>query len=250
MYVFFIFLIVLIVPPPVMIRSAMKGATPYRAVLDGVIAVAVGTVFIFILAAASGQPVGEELKIGLYAAAEILVDNQSVTSALGIADLPYDQRLAVFNTVYDYAVNIFPASIIIWAMPVAYFEYLILAKLINRKQPKFQKLPAFREFGLPRNALIGFIIIFILSWLVMAIGIVPNDTIYENVNLLFEFVFAIQGAAVLFFFCYTRRIPKVVAIIVTILLFNINAGQMVLFLLGITDLAFGLKGRMGRKLDK
>lgn len=64
-----------------------------------------------------------------------------------------------------------------------------------------------------------------------------------SLELLFTFIFSIQGLAVIFFFGYSKKIPKPVVLIVSGIFIFTWLGQTFLFLLGLTDLVLEIRKR-------
>ncbi|MEG0662779.1 MAG: DUF2232 domain-containing protein, partial [Anaerovoracaceae bacterium] len=106
------------------------------------------------------------------------------------------------------------------------------------------RLPPFREFSLPRNSVVGWFFIFILSWVLRLTGFGAADIVSINVNLIFEFTFALQGISLVLFGCHMRKIPKAIPVILIIVLWVLTIGKTVLFVLGIADLLLNLRSKM------
>lgn len=245
MYVSLIVLAAMALPVPVLIRSIQKGTAPYRAVLEGVISAAVGTVFIMAVASASGTGVFELMMENIRTMAEILAGDPGVAKAIG-PDLTTAERAKLLTGYYEQAARMFPASICVLGAISAYIEYILLSKFVKRKPGATPAIPmeAIRNFDLPRNAGVCWLALLLLSWLLMKADVTGMNLVYVNINGLFNFVFCLQGISVLFMYVYKKGAPKAMAVIITVLFFFSSIGKLVLMILGFTDLMLGLKKRM------
>ena len=79
----------------------------------------------------------------------------------------------------------------------------------------------------------------------------PNDLLYVNMDLIFDFVLSLQGISVVFMLFHMKKLPKTIAVIVIVILWGTYMGRWLLVLLGMFDIILGLKiriqnGRSGR----
>ena len=154
------------------------------------------------------------------------------------------QRADALNEVYGQAAQLLPSSICIISAVASYIEYILLSKVVKWNGVRAIPMTRFRDFDLPRNIVLGWLVLFVLSWLITKTGIMSSDIVYVNINALFNFAFSLQGMSVLFMFCHRKRAPKVIAVIIVIFFLLSNLGKMVLMLLGFADVLFRLKERL------
>ncbi|MCB6993523.1 YybS family protein [bacterium 210820-DFI.6.37] len=243
MYLTLMLLAAVILPVPVLTASMKKSVTPFRAVLEGVIAGAVGVVFIMILAAAAGNNIFDTLQDNTSYMAELLAGDPNMTALLG-SDTTLAQRTKALNELYGQAAQLLPSSICIIAAVASYVEYILLSKVVKWNGTRAIPMTRFRDFDLPRNVVLGWLILFALSWIITKTGIMSSDIVYVNINALFNFAFSLQGISVLFMFCHKKRAPKAIAVIIIIFFLLSNLGKMMLMLLGFADVLFRLKERL------
>lgn len=245
MYVSLIVLAAIALPAPVLVRSLQKGEQPYRAVLKGIISAAVGTVLIMVAAAASGTGVFQIMMESVRAMSEVLAGDPGMAEAIG-GELTQSERAELLSQHYEQAARMFPASVCVLAALFSYMEYILLSKLIKRKPAGEPAIPMekIRNFDLPKNAGVCWLVLLLLSWLLMKAEMSGMDLLYININGLFNFVFCLQGISVLFMYVYKKGALKAIAVIITVLFLFSGTGKLVLMLLGFTDLIFGLKKRM------
>lgn len=243
MYLTLIFLAALLLPIPVMIQAMRKRLSPYRAVLEGIIAGVIGAIVIMILSSVSGSSIFSTIQESIRYMAEILSKDASIIEIMG-KETTEAERFEFITELYGHAADLLPSSICIFTAIAAYIEYIILSKIVKPGGTPAYSMTKFREFDLPRNVLFGWLSIFLLSWIITKTGIMPNDLLYVNINALFNFVFCLQGMSVIFKFCFSKRAPKIIAVIIIIFFLLTGFGKLALMILGFADVIFKLKEKL------
>lgn len=243
MYLSLMLLAAVILPVPVLISSMMKRVTPFRAVMEGILAGAAGAVLIMILAAASGNNIFDLFQENIRYMAEALAGDSNMEVLLG-TDTTQEERVKMLTRVYGQASALLPSSICIIAAVASYIEYIILSRFVKADGVKAIPMTRFRDFELPKNIVLGWLVLFALSWIITKTGIMPNDLVYVNINAIFDFAFSLQGMSIIFLFCFKKRIPKAIAVIIIIFFMFTGFGQTILMLMGFFDVLFRLKDRI------
>ena len=241
MYTLIIFSAVVFLPLPIMAKAAKKTGSGYRAILEGVIGVAMAMVLFFVIAAVSGVPVGQTISGDLQTMSENLSVNSDFIKLTGLGDLSFAERVTTITQLYTYAINALPGVVLSWATIIAYFEYIMISKASLKTSAPWPQLPKFKDFSMPRKALWGWILIYLLTWIVVSLDFMESDVLQINIQLLFELVFQIQGMSVIFYFCDNKKLPKIVAILLSIVFMCTNVGKFLLVFMGFLDLGFGLR---------
>jgi len=161
----------------------------------------------------------------------------------GLNDLDASELETAMNNIKEVMKVSLLGSIIIWTSIAAYFNFKLVSWLFRKTGKEVSKLPPFKEFNLPKSAMLGSILIYFLSYLAANMGIIDKNLIMYSIQMLFSFIFSIQGLAVLFFYGSMKRIPKIVVIIIAAILISTEIGKTVLFFIGLTDVAFDLRKR-------
>lgn len=242
MYLTLISFLIVLLPVPIILRMMAKHTAPFRAVLAGVLAAAAGTAAVMIIAAQSGQSVFSEMQEGIREITKALSENASLAEAMDIQDKSAAQRMAFFDEYYQTAAKALPASMCIMASVVSYLEYIILSKIYKPGGTAIPMTPM-RQLDLPRSALMAWALMYLLSWVLTTAEVFPNDILYININVLFDFVFCLQGISVLFYFVYQKKAPRAIAVILILFFMSTVFGKFVLLILGFADLILGLKRR-------
>ena len=234
MYTTLILLGILVFPIPSLVLCIRRGLNPYNGVLNAAVSVGLSSVLIFIFATVSGTSVAAELEANYEAAMPMLLQS-----------LP-DQEVAL-RQIIDIAISDFPSTILLMGAVVAYLEYLILSKFVRNGDRGAWQMARLREFSWPRNGIYGWLLIFVMSWLVGLTDFPDGDLVMLNVQNIFEAVFALQGTSLLLMFFFMKKVPRGLGPLLAILAWILPMGKSLLFLLGIADIMFGLRTRISQR---
>lgn len=241
MYTLIIFSLLVFLPLPVMASTGRKSGSGYRAIFEGVMSVAMAMLLMFCIAAASGHPIGKLIAGDLHIFAEAAAQNEMLVNMLGMEDASASERVAALTSVYTYTINALPAVVLVWCTVLSYFEYRIVSKLSRKMKNPLPMLTPFHEFTLPKTALWGWVLIYLMTLIAVVLDIAGSNVLEANIQVLFQFVFQIQGMAVIFYFCHQKKLPVIVPVLLCALFYPTAIGQLMLSLLGFLDLGFGLR---------
>jgi len=241
MYTMLILMIMIFIPIPVMMKYMLTGRNAYRGILEGSLTAVTGVSILFLIFwSLTGATFFEVLNSALN---QISVEDMSQSYLMGMKGLEPDAMQLALDKVKEATKLAFPGTIIVFSLVIAYLNYAFLSWLFGKTGKKVSGLPPFRTFSLPKNILIGSVIIYLLSYITVNMGIIDKSLIMFNLELLFTFVFSIQGLAVIFYFGYLKKIPKVVLVIVSGIFIFTWLGQTFLFLLGLVDVVLNIRRR-------
>ena len=245
MYLTLMFLGAIFLPVPALIRAIRKHKAPYRAVFEGIIAGGAGALLVMILASASGVSIFDTIINSVKPLAQALAEDSNLAQRMepGMSE---QEMVDFVISIYEAAASLLPASICIITACVSYMEYIILSRIVRKDGVEGPPMDKFRNFELPGNTVIGWLILFALAWITSKTGIVNGEMLFANINTLFNFIFCLQGMSLLFMLCYIKRAPKGIAVIIILFLMFSSIGKMVLMILGFADLIFRLKEKMRR----
>ena len=192
-----------------------------------------GATFFEVFNSALNQISVEDMKLGGY-------------YMMGMKGLEQDAIQLALDNVKEMTKLAFPGTLIVFCMVIAYLNYAAISWVIHRSGRRISILPPFRAFSLPKNIIIGSLIIYLLSYITVNMGIIDKNLIMFNLELLFTFVFSIQGLAVIFYFGHSKKIPKIVLVMVSAIFIFTWLGQTFLFLLGLTDVVLDIRKRFSQ----
>jgi uncharacterized protein YybS (DUF2232 family) len=234
MYTSLILLGIILFPIPSLVLCIRRGLNPYNGVLNATVSVGLSSVLIFIFASIAGSSVAKELEASYESAMPMLLQS-----------LP-DQEEAL-RQIIDIAISGFPSTILLTAAVVAYLEYIILSKFVRNGNKGAWQMARLREFSWPRNGIYGWLLIFVLSWLVGLTDFTDGDLVMLNVQNIFESAFALQGTSLLLMFFFMKKVPRGLGPALAIMAWILPMGKSVLFLFGIADIMFGLRTRISQR---
>lgn len=245
MYLLLIFLMTLIIPLITIPAELRRGsASPYRTVIHAALYSSAAALVVFAAASLSGESVYRQLSAAVEDIAGLLAQDSTVIDMLGLEEASMDEKTDMFIGMYQQVFNALPASIMTFSAAAAYFEYLIISKVKKAHIPHTALMPAFREFSLPGGAVWGILLMYIASWIMTSTELLPNDLLYVNMDLIFDFVLSLQGISVILMLFHMKRIPKAIGVAAVVILWITVIGRWLLVLLGMLDIILGLKFRI------
>ena len=236
----------ILLPIPVMMKYMLAGRSAYRGILEGSFSAITGVTLVFLLFwAMTGVTFFEVLNSTLN---QINVEDMNPSSyyMMGMKELEPDAMLLALESMKEMAKLAFPGTIIIFCLAITYLNYTVISWFVNKTGRKISVLPPFRAFALPKNIIIGVVIIYLLSYITANMGIIDKDLIMFNLELLFTFIFSVQGLAVIFYFGHAKKIPKIIMFIVSGVFILTWIGQTFLFILGLTDVVLNIRKRFSQ----
>lgn len=247
MYFPLIFLFILVVPAVVIPWNLKKQTSPYRTILECMITVSILVIGVLAAARGSGSALGEQLMAVLQTAAETLAGTKEFVNAAGLGQLSYSERVQLIVGMYGLLNALLPSVVLIASAVVSFFLYWILSKWERKRNLETVLLMPFRYFRWPASLMMGFLMMFVLSFLLERVPELAGMQLYLNINLLFEFAVALQGIAAVSFLFNLWRFPKILPVLAGIFGMGTGIGRMILFVLGAADYMFNLRVRMIRR---
>ena len=238
-------LVAVFAPIPALIKSIKERITPFRAVMQGLITGAVAALIVMVIGDIMGSNAFDELFSAVDDMAKVLAADPNMAAILG-EDTTEAQRVQMISATYSQSIQLLPSVIFVFATIASYIEYIILSKAYKPGGIAAIPMTKLREFNLPRNIAFVWLALYLLSMLVTASGMLDNNIVFLNINYIFDFAFCIQGISLIFMFCYSKRIPQLLGVLVIIVAYFTSLGQTILMLAGFTDIIFGVKQRLKR----
>ncbi len=246
MYTLLILLIMIFIPIPVMMKNMLAGRNAYRGILEGSMSALTGVALIFLLFwSMTGVTFFEVLNSAL---SQISAEDMNLSSyyMMGMKNLEPDAMQIALDRIREMTKLAFPGAIIVFCLVIAYLNYAVISWIVHKSGRKISVLPPFRSFSLPKNIIIGSLIVYLLSYITVNMGIIDKELIMFNLQLLFTFLFTIQGLAVLFYFGNLKQIPKILTFVIAGIFLFSGLGQTLMFLLGLTDLVLDIRKRFSQ----
>ena len=239
-------LVAVIVPIPAIIKSMKERITPFRAVLNGVLTGTLGALIVMVLGQMMGVNAFDELFNAVDSMVKMMSENADFTAMFG-EDVSNEQMKDTLTIIYENSIKLLPGCMVMIALLASYVEYIILSKFIKTDGITAIPMTKMQEFDLPRRLITLWCLIYIVLLILSGTEAFADSIIMMNVNMLFDLAFCLQGVSVIFMFCHTRKIPRLIPAVLMVLIIVFGVGKNIVMLLGFADLLFGLKYRMKQK---
>lgn len=247
MYLTVIFILTLIIPFLVMPKHIKWGILPpYRVVLLSIMGVCTMAAVILMLASFSGQGVYAQLLDAAKIVSEQAASNPTIVEAFGAGGVSEAEMAKFLMQMYSKGFLMVPAGILFMAAVVSYIAYIILSKILGKNR-EVKKMPKFREFTFPHGTAMAVMLMYLLGWLMLDSEAKMGEIMYANFSMIFDLVFVLQGIAVVFMFFHFKKVPQVVSVIACVCMCVSSFGKTFMVLLGMADIFFGLRARMGSR---
>ena len=103
---------------------------------------------------------------------------------------------------------VLPALIITYSVSMAVFSYLITQKILKRFKYNIPQISPLSEWYIPSKISFGIILVFGISYLLMATGAENGQSYFINASLIFNYAFTINGIAFVAGFLRKKNILK------------------------------------------
>lgn len=145
----------------------------------------------------------------------------------------------------DQSVNLMivrlPSTILIVALLVAAVNYYLSANILRRLGIGIIDIPKFQNFRLPQHIAKGFLISILGIFLLGVVGFGYTSELSINVSMIFSFLFALQGVAVVYALL-KRKLRTFGSVLIILLTFMLGA-QYAYTLIGLADVFFDIRNR-------
>jgi uncharacterized protein YybS (DUF2232 family) len=243
MYSLALFLIIVLIPAMVIPKNIAAKERPYKVILEALIATSVGILFLFVVATATGASLGEQLAAMVDNMIPALMTNEGFLGNPIFSKMTPAEVQIQLSLIYAMMINSLPGYLLVMASLTSYFEYTFIAKLMSGKIRDVRKLPVFSTFSWPKSGAWGWLIIYGGS-LILSNTFDIGPLVLRNVQILMEYYFFVQGAAVVFFFGARKKWPKFVPPLLVVALSISPISRGIIFILGLTDLIINIRNRI------
>lgn len=144
----------------------------------------------------------------------------------------------------DTLLHLAPVAIVGSAMMLAIVTVLLSYVVLKRLGHDVKKLPPFRNWMFPKSFLWYYLIVLIVALIGLEDGTMLF-TIVQNLMILLGFVLMIQGFAFIFYYCHFKKVSIALPIIIVVASFILLPLIEIIRIIGIIDLGFDLRKRIG-----
>lgn len=175
----------------------------------------------------------------------------SVDQALAILEqmgqTPDEKLIMQFETMVDMIEVLMPSMFVMSSFMIVFLFQLVSFPFLKRFGIKMPTWRPFRDLNLPKSILWYYLITMIAALIMQ-----PEKGTYwfwviSNLSLILQMLMVLQGLSLVFYFTHKKGYPKAVPIIVTVMVFLLPFVLYIVRILGIIDLGFDLRKRLGEK---
>lgn len=173
--------------------------------------------------------------------------DQAIKMLEKMGQAPDEKLIKQFETMIDMMEVLMPSMFVMASFLIVFLLQLVSFPFLKRFGIKVPAWPPFRELNLPKSILWYYLIAMIAALIMQ-----PEKGTYwfwaiSNLTFILQMLMVLQGLSFVFYVTHIKRYPKAVPIIVIILTFLLPFVLYIVRILGIIDLGFDLRKRLGEK---
>lgn len=216
-----------------------KGSQAFSVLIGGSLAYVFNLVFIYILSTAI-LDINFAETINDMIEGSIQTVNQLTQMSGGIDE----EQLEMLYGMADVILYSMPTALTLSGVTIAFLTIILANKILKIRKDQYSAFPPFREWNFPQSLLW----IYLFANIMMIIGVDPESFLnIALINILFilEAVMTIQGLSFIFYYFHVKGLHKGIMITVIVFIIIIPILLYLVRILGIIDLGFNLKRRIG-----
>jgi uncharacterized protein YybS (DUF2232 family) len=174
--------------------------------------------------------------------ASTMIKERSIDMKLPQEDIKI--QMDMVKVINDTIAKTKPAIVISYGFLIATLTFFISRPILKRSGTEVSDMVKFKDFKLPSSILPGILLMVGLTFLTDYIGYIDKDIIFINFVVLFNYIFAFQGASTLAFLTVERggNVEKrSVLVIFATILCVLFFGLQVLSILGLMDATIDIR---------
>lgn len=174
--------------------------------------------------------------------------DQSINMLEQFGQTPDEKVLKQFNTMIDMIEVLMPTMLVMASFSIVFLLQLVSYPFLKRFGINVPTWRPFRELNLPKSILWYYLIAMIAALIIQ-----PEKGTYwfwvlSNLTFILQMFMVLQGIAFVFYFTHFKGYSKAVPTIVIVLMFLLPTVVLyIVRILGIIDLGFDLRKRLGEK---
>jgi uncharacterized protein YybS (DUF2232 family) len=173
--------------------------------------------------------------------------DQSIKMLKQMGQTPDEKMIKQFESMIDMMETLVPSMFVMASFMLVFIIQLASFPFLKRFGVSVPKWRPFRELTLPKSIL-WYYLLTMLAALVMN----PEEGTYwfwalANLSFILQMLMVLQGLSLVFYLTHVKGYPKAVPIVVVVLLFLFPFVLYIVRILGIIDLGFDFRKRLGEK---
>ncbi len=216
--------------------------TPYQVLGAGIVVSLIGAVSAIAFGQLiTGLPLIETINTAFE---ESIKMQQAMFGSTGANTTVLKDFTLQMQQIKDQLMLMIPGMMIMSATLTTFINYKIAMVIMKKMKMPVPYMAPFREFSLPKNVLLGTLIIYALAILVTYLNIVDSKVLMANIQILMIYTFAIQGLSVTIWYMHRRSMVRIVRILIFVFIVFSSLGVYLLFMVGVTEIAFQIRRRI------
>jgi uncharacterized protein YybS (DUF2232 family) len=173
--------------------------------------------------------------------------DQSLKMLEQLGQTPDEKMIKQFEAMVDLMETLVPSMFVMASFLLVFIIQLASFPLLKRFGVAVPKWRPFRELSLPKSILWYYLLTIILGMFIQ-----PEQGTYwywviANLSFILQMLMVLQGLSFIFYITYAKGYPKALPIIALVLVFLLPFVLYIVRILGIIDLGFDLRKRLGEK---
>jgi uncharacterized protein YybS (DUF2232 family) len=173
--------------------------------------------------------------------------DQSIKMLEQLGQTPDEKMIQQFESMVDLMETLVPSMFVMASFLLVFIIQIASFPLMRRFGLKVPKWKPFRELSLPKSVLWYYLLTMIAGLIIQ-----PEQGTYwywviANLSFILQMLMVLQGLSFVFYIAKTKGYPKAVPIIILVLVFLLPFVLYIVRILGIIDLGFDLRKRLGEK---
>jgi uncharacterized protein YybS (DUF2232 family) len=173
--------------------------------------------------------------------------DQSIKMLEQFGQAPDEKMIKQFESMVDLMETLVPSMFVMASFLLIFVVQLASFPFLKRFGIAVPKWGPFRELTLPKS-----ILWYYLLTMLAAMAMRPEEGTYwfwviANLSFILQMLMILQGVSFVFYITHVKGFPKAVPIVVIVLVFLLPFVLYIVRILGIIDLGFDLRKRLGEK---
>ena len=173
--------------------------------------------------------------------------DQAIKLLEQMGQAPDANLIKQFEAMIDMMEVLMPSMFVMASFLIVFLLQLFSFPFLKRFGIKVPTWPPFRELNLPKSILWYYLITMIAALIIQPEKGTYMFWVISNLTFILQMLMVLQGLSLVFYVTHIKNYPKAVPIIFVVLVFLLPFVLYIVRILGIIDLGFDLRKRLGEK---
>jgi uncharacterized protein YybS (DUF2232 family) len=174
---------------------------------------------------------------------------KEIYGGLGVPQEQIDSLLKKLIPSSDIIIMVFPVTMLLYSLMSALVSYLFAYKIFNRFGYKVEKIKPLSQWYIPVKLATAILVIVLISFVLVVTNFPNALSYYYNAQILFSFVFTINGIAAVDFYFIKREMKGFLRFLIIFFVMTSPLSN-IIFIIGIMDYIFNYRRLDYRRIRK